>query len=100
MVGRWKIGWWGSAAGRVGGGLAGGRGHARGGAVAATLEQLREPQANQSPNLRSIVERIRPAIEPLLRLPLAMDPEALAARAVRADVEASVPQLRRGAAVL
>ena len=74
-------------------------GHTQCGAVAATLEQLREP-ANQSPNLRSIVERIRPAVEPLLRLPLAKDPEALAARAVRANVEASVNQLRRGSAIL
>jgi carbonic anhydrase len=75
-------------------------GHTQCGAVAATLEQLREPQATQSPNLRSIVERIRPAIEPLLRTSVARDPEALAARAVRANVEASVNQLRHGSAIL
>lgn len=75
-------------------------GHTQCGAVAATLEQLRQPQDNQSPNLRSIVERIRPAVEPLLRQPLASDPEALAARAVRANVDASVIQLRRGSAIL
>jgi len=75
-------------------------GHTQCGAVAATLEQLRQPQDNQSRNLRSIVERIRPAVEPLLRSPLATDPEALAARAVRANVEASVNQLRRGSAIL
>ena len=75
-------------------------GHTQCGAVAATLEQLRQPQGNQSPNLRSIVERIRPAVEPLLRLPLSNDPDALAARAVRANVEASVHQLRRGSAIL
>ena len=66
----------------------------------ATLEQLRQPQANQSPNLRAIVERIRPAIEPLLELPAANDPEQLARRAVRANVDASVKQLRHGSVLL
>src|SRR5881296_3953706 len=41
-------------------------GHTQCGAVAATLEELRQPQDHQSPNLRAIVDRIRPAIEPLL----------------------------------
>jgi carbonic anhydrase len=75
-------------------------GHTQCGAVEATLEQLREPQANQSPNLRAIVERIRPAVEPLLELPAAHDPEALARGAVRANVDASVKQLRHGSALL
>lgn len=75
-------------------------GHTQCGAVAATLEELRQPQANQSPNLRAIVARIRPAVEPLLQLPTAKDPEALAERAVRANVEASVHQLRHGSAML
>ena len=75
-------------------------GHTQCGAVAATLEQLREPQENQSPNLRAIVERIRPAIEPLLQQPLAKDPEALYQQAVRANVQASVNQLRHGSALL
>jgi len=74
-------------------------GHTQCGAVAATLEELRRP-ANQSPNLRAIVERIRPTIEPLLELPVAKDPEALAERAVRANVNASVNQLRHGSAIL
>ena len=75
-------------------------GHTQCGAVAATLEELRQPQANQSPNLRAIVERIRPSIEPLLELPLAKHPDVLAERAVRANVDASVNQLRHGSAIL
>ena len=74
-------------------------GHTQCGAVAATLEELRQP-ANQSPNLRAIVERIRPSIEPLLELPIAKDPDVLAERAVRANVNASVNQLRHGSAIL
>ena len=75
-------------------------GHTQCGAVAATLEQLRQPQANQSPNLRAIVERIRPAVEPLLEQPLAKDPDALYRQAVRANVQTSVNQLRHGSALL
>jgi carbonic anhydrase len=75
-------------------------GHTQCGAVAATLEQLRDPQGHQSPNLRAIVDRIRPAIEPLLATPLAHDPAALAAEATRANARASVSQLRHGSALL
>ena len=75
-------------------------GHTQCGAVAATLEQLRQPQASQSPNLRAIVERIRPAVEPLLAQPMANDPDVLYRLAVRANVQASVNQLRRGSALL
>src|SRR5438046_5220932 len=54
------------AAERFGTRLAVVMGHTQCGAVAATLEQLRRPEANQSPNLRAIVGRIRPSVEPLL----------------------------------
>src|SRR5881296_3411934 len=43
-------------------------GHSRCGAVSATLEELTHPSGGaHSRNLRSIVDRIRPAIEPLLK---------------------------------
>src|ERR671916_700570 len=41
-------------------------GHSRCGAVEATLEELMRPKENQSRNLRSIVDRIRPSVEVLL----------------------------------
>jgi len=75
-------------------------GHTQCGAVAATLDELRQPQNHQSPNLRAIVGRIRPAVEPLLATPIAQDPVALAEHAVRANVQASVQQLRHGSALL
>src|ERR1700687_3381742 len=37
--------------------------HSRCGAVLATLEELMRPRDNQSRNLRSIVDRIRPSVE-------------------------------------
>src|SRR5205085_1666608 len=67
-------------------------GHTQCGAVAATLEQVRRPEANQSPNLRAIVDRIRPAVEALLKTHVAQDPAELAAAATHANIRASVQQ--------
>src|SRR5689334_24268270 len=41
-------------------------GHSQCGAILATLEELQRPAENQSRNLLSIVDRIRPAVAPLL----------------------------------
>lgn len=75
-------------------------GHTRCGAVQATLEELQRPAANQSRNLRSIVDRIRPSVEPLLATELRRDPDALAQQAVRANVRVSANYLRHGSEVL
>jgi carbonic anhydrase len=75
-------------------------GHSQCGAVLATLEELQQPQANQSPNLRSIVDRVRPAVEGLLATPLRDDPAALVHQSVRANIRASADHLRHGSAVL
>src|ERR1700674_5096522 len=64
-------------------------GHSRCGAVLATLEQLGRRSEDQSRNLRSIVDRIRPSVEPLLRTELKRDPDALVREAVRANVRMS-----------
>jgi len=75
-------------------------GHSQCGAVVATLEELRRPTKNHSPNLRSIVDRIRPAVEELLSTELGQDSDALLQRAVRANVRVSVNQLRHGSEIL
>jgi len=75
-------------------------GHSQCGAVLATVEELRRPAKNQSPNLGSIVDRIRPAVQELLATELRDDPEALVRQAVRANVRASVNHLRRGSEIL
>lgn len=59
-------------------------GHSQCGAIIATLDQLRRPTANQSPNLKSIVDRIRPAVEKLLPVRPDHDEPELVRRAVRA----------------
>lgn len=75
-------------------------GHTRCGAIDATLDELQRPVLNQSPNLRAIVDRIRPAVEGLLESELRGGREALARAAMRANVRASVNHLRHGSALL
>jgi carbonic anhydrase len=75
-------------------------GHSQCGAILATLEELRRPTANQSQNLRAIVDRVRPSVEGLLATDLRHDPDALVKQAVRANIRASVDHLRHGSQVL
>ena len=75
-------------------------GHSRCGAVLATLEELMQPRENQSRNLRSIVDRIRPSVEALLATELRHDSEALVRHAIRTNVRVSAHQLRHGSEVL
>lgn len=75
-------------------------GHSRCGAILATLEELTRPSAAQSRNLRSIVDRVRPAVEGLLATDLACDPDALVREAVRSNIRMSANHLRHGSEVL
>jgi carbonic anhydrase len=75
-------------------------GHSRCGAVLATLEELVRPSEARSRNLRSIVDRIRPSVEPLLATELGKDHDALVEHAVRANVRATADHLRHGSEIL
>jgi carbonic anhydrase len=75
-------------------------GHSGCGAIAATIEQLARPLDKQSRNLRAIVDRVRPSVEPLLATELRHDPQALVRDAVRANVRAGASQLRHGSEIL
>jgi len=75
-------------------------GHSGCGAVQATLEQLQRPGSSQSPNLKSIVDRVRPAVAELVQSGLAESPGALMQHAVRANIRASVDHLRHGSELL
>jgi carbonic anhydrase len=70
------------------------------GAVLATIDQLKRPVDKQSRNLRAIVDRVRPAVEPLLATPLRDDPQALVRNAVRANVRVAASNLRHGSEIL
>jgi carbonic anhydrase len=75
-------------------------GHTQCGAILATLEELQQPTENQSRNLRSIVDRVRPSVEALLATELRHDKDALVRHAVRANVRASANQLRHGSDIV
>jgi carbonic anhydrase len=75
-------------------------GHSGCGAIAATIEALMRPAESRSRNQQSIVDRVRPSIEPLLATELKNDMDALARDAVRANVRASASHLRHGSEVL
>jgi carbonic anhydrase len=75
-------------------------GHTQCGAIEATVEELQRPTEDQSPNLRSIVDRVRPAVWPLLETELRHDPAAMLHHAVRANIRMSANQLRHGSAIL
>ena len=75
-------------------------GHTHCGAIAATVQALQRPGVAASSNLMSIVNRVRPAVEPLLATELRHDHAALMAQALRANVRASANQLRHSSEVL
>jgi carbonic anhydrase len=74
-------------------------GHTQCGAILATLEEARN-RTSGSPNLRSIVDRIRPSVETLLATGLPPDGDDIVRQAVRANVRASADHLRHGSALL
>jgi carbonic anhydrase len=75
-------------------------GHSQCGAILATVEELQRPAESQSRNLRSIVDRVRPSVEGLMKTELRHDLDALVRNAVRANVMASVNHLRHGSEIL
>ena len=75
-------------------------GHTHCGAIHATLEQLTRPSREQSRNLRSIVDRIRPAVEGLLEHGPPLDLQTLEQQAVRANIRMSAAHLRHGSELL
>lgn len=75
-------------------------GHSRCNAILATVEELGRPTADQSPNLRTIVDRVRPSVEPLMAPELGLSREVLVRHAVRANIRASVNHLRHGSELL
>lgn len=72
-------------------------GHSNCGAVNATLHQMEQPSDSLSPSLATIIDRIRPALDALVK---PEDPEELVTRAVRANIDASVAQLRSDSELL
>lgn len=75
-------------------------GHSQCGAVAATLDELKQPGQGKSRNIRAIVDRIRPSVEELMATDLKQHGATLLQHAIRANVRSSVNHLRHGSALL
>jgi carbonic anhydrase len=75
-------------------------GHTMCGAVRATIDELEKPSTEASFNLLSIVNRIRPTVEPLFQTELKNDAEKLMAVSIRANILAAVNHLRHGSQIL
>jgi carbonic anhydrase len=75
-------------------------GHSQCGAVVAALEEATGRATSQSRNLRSIVDRVRPAVDTVLASRGDLDDDAVIHEAVRANVRASANQLRHASELL
>ena len=75
-------------------------GHSSCGAIDATLEQLQRPAEEQSPGLRSIVDRVRPAVQALFTMEPRPEREQLWREAVRANIRHAANELRHGSEIL
>ncbi|MEJ2042659.1 MAG: carbonic anhydrase [Reinekea sp.] len=75
-------------------------GHTDCGAIHATLDALKHPEALHSHNLNSIVSRIRPALETLFETDLNSQPDELVKYAVRANIRASVNHIRYSSPII
>lgn len=75
-------------------------GHSQCGAIAATVREVSRTVQEQSRNLRSIVDRIRPSVELLIGTGMMHDHDTLLEQAVRANVRFSTSHLRHGSELL
>jgi carbonic anhydrase len=74
-------------------------GHSRCGAIQATIDAIEQSSGPPSKNVLSIVDRIRPAVAPLVEAGT-RDRDTLIRLATRANVSASASHLRQGSRVL
>ncbi|MDZ4773964.1 MAG: carbonic anhydrase [Planctomycetota bacterium] len=75
-------------------------GHTECGAVSATLDALGGSAAPSTHNVMSIVNRILPSVEPLYQAGAKRERAELLALATRANIRASVNQLRHGSELI
>ena len=73
-------------------------GHTQCGVILTAIAETRQPTSH-SPNVRSIVDRVRPAVATVMTAGIT-DEERLVHEAVRANVRASADHLRHGSALL
>jgi carbonic anhydrase len=75
-------------------------GHSHCGAIRAAIDTIRNPDTQHSRNMRSIVDRIKPAIIGIDLKDQSNSQDKLQSLAVRANISHSVRQLRHGSSIL
>ena len=75
-------------------------GHSKCAAVLTTLDELEHPDHERSSSLRPITERIRPAVEGLVKTGFPKDRAALVESAVRENIAAATMRLRNGSRII
>ena len=75
-------------------------GHSLCGAIEAAIDAIRNPDTQRSRNMRSIVDRIKPAIRGIDVKDQSISQGKLQSLAVRANIAYSVHQLRHGSQIL
>lgn len=75
-------------------------GHSNCGAITATIEELGRRTEEQSRNLRSIVDRVRPSVAAVMSANKQLSMDELVHESVRANIRMSVNQLRHGSDIL
>ena len=75
-------------------------GHSMCGTVAATIDDLTTPSESHTSSILSIINRIRPTVEPLFHTELRNDPERLLDAAIRANILAATNQRRHGSSLI
>lgn len=75
-------------------------GHSMCGAVMAAINDLESPSEARSSNVLSIVNRIRPTIEPLFTTELRKNPQQLLETSIRANILAATNHLKHGSQML
>ncbi len=75
-------------------------GHTQCGAVIATLDELVLKESHRSPNLRAIVDRVRPAVEQVLKAHGGRASEQALRESIRSNIRASVERLSTGSLIL
>jgi carbonic anhydrase len=75
-------------------------GHSMCGAVRATIDEIESPSEHQSSNVLSIVNRIKPVVEPLFKTELRNDRDELLALSIRSNILSATNHLRHGSQML
>lgn len=75
-------------------------GHSNCGAVNTTLKKIEAPESETTVSITSIVERIRPSVQPLFETPLKNNPQKLLQAAIHSNIRASISHLYHGSPLL